>query len=352
MVEKTECIVETVQKNTIDENVLYKEIKDPYGFIYITTNLINGMRYLGQKKFSDRWQDYLGSGSLFKKALNKYGKENFKRNIVLICYSTEELNQVEYDLSVLLDVVKSKDWYNLVLGGGTSRGWKPTEETRRKIGDATRERLSDPTNHPRYGKPGLCGENNPQFGVLPKDRMDEETYKQWYESHKLYWENPVTKGKRIWENRQHPSLGTHLSDEQKENLSTKAKEKFANPENHPMYGKSQTEHCKERVGAAHRGYNNWNSNAVYCVELNSIFWGATEANAVLRADPSGIIKCCRGKRKTCGKHPITGESLHWLYVHNQTLKDETVILGAIALGYITEKQVNSYLNNLKQKEND
>lgn len=27
-------------------------IKEPYGFIYITVNMINGKRYIGQRKFS------------------------------------------------------------------------------------------------------------------------------------------------------------------------------------------------------------------------------------------------------------------------------------------------------------
>lgn len=33
-------------------------------------------------------------------------------------------------------------------------------------------------------------------------------------------------------------------------------------------------------------------------------------------------------------------------------KNETMIQGAITLGYITEEQVNEYLNSLKEKEND
>lgn len=344
-------IVKTVQGKTSDD-VIYTNIKDPYGFIYITTNLLNGMRYLGQKSFSqDNWKTYLGSGVAFTNALKKYGKENFKKNIILICDSAEELNQAEYELSVFFDVVESEDWYNLVLGGGTSRGWHPSEETKRKIGEKTKERLSDKTNHPLYGKKHLQGEANPMYGISPKDRMNKETYLRWYEKHQLYWENPTTKGVHIWENKRHPSLGTHLSDKQKENLSIKAKERFANPENHPMYGKHQTDFCKDRVGAAHRGHNNWNSNAVYSIELNTIFWGAKEANDALGADSSGIIKCCRGKRKTCGKHPDTVESLHWLYIEDQTLQDGTVIKDAITLGYVTQHQFDNYLYELK-KGND
>lgn len=346
-------IINKVQKIAIDDKVIYTETKEPYGYIYITTNLLNGMRYIGQKSFSqNNWQTYLGSGIAFKNALKKYGKENLKKDIILICYSAEELNQAEYDLSVFFNVVESSEWYNLVLGGGTSRGWHPTEETRQKIGKAAKERLSDSINHPRYRKPGLSGEANPQFGISPKDRMDEDTYNQWYEKHKPYWENPTTKGVSIWENKQHPKLGTHLTETQKANLSTKAKERYKNPENHPMYGKQQTEFCKEQVGAAHRGYCNWNSNAVYNIELDKIFWGAKEASDLLGVDASGVIKCCKGKRKTCGKHPVTSEPLHWLYAQDQVLKNETVTQGAISLGYITQQDLDNYLNNLKQKGND
>ena len=335
MLEMTDEIVE-VQKDTQVDDVVYKEIRDPYGFIYITTNLVNGKRYLGQKEFSqNNWKAYLGSGIAFKKALDKYGEENFSRNIIYICYSEEELNQIEYELSVFFDVVESNDWYNLVLGGGVSRGWHPSEETKRKISNATKIRLADPTNHPMYGKQGLIGENNPQYGISPKDRMDEETYRQWYEKHKLYWENPSTKGMHIWEDKIHPNLGKQMSDELKAKLSTKAKERFANQENHPMYGKQQSDFCKQRVGEAHSGHNNWNSQAIYSLELDRIFWGAKEVFDEFGFDPSGIAKCCRYKRKSCRIHPVTKEKLHWLYADDAVLQ-----------GYITQQELDNYLNSL------
>ena len=334
MLEMTDEIIE-VQEDTKLDDVIYKEIKDPYGFIYITTNLVNGKRYLGQRSFYNGWDNYLGSGLAFKNALDMYGKENFKRNVIHICYSEEELNEVEYELSVLFNVVESKDWYNLVLGGGTSRGWHPSEETKMKIAEKAKERLSDPNNHPRYGKPGLSGESNSQFGISPKERMDENTYNQWYEKHKTYWENPVTKGKHIWQDKVHPSLGKKMSDEQKNNLSIKAKERYENPKDHPMYGKSQSDFCKQRVGDAHRGHKNWNSQLIYALELNRIFWGAKEAFDEFGFDPSGIVKCCRAKRKSCGKHPITKEKLHWLYADD-----------AVRQGYITQQELDNYLNSL------
>lgn len=78
-----------------------------YGFIYITTNLVNGKKYLGQRKYSKGWESYLGSGVAFKKALKKYGKENFKREIIVEAETAEELNQFEKELSIKYDVVNS-----------------------------------------------------------------------------------------------------------------------------------------------------------------------------------------------------------------------------------------------------
>lgn len=53
-------------------------------FIYITTNIVNGKKYIGKHTgYVD--DNYLGSGSLLKKAISKYGKQNFRREIIVIC---------------------------------------------------------------------------------------------------------------------------------------------------------------------------------------------------------------------------------------------------------------------------
>ena len=172
-----------------------KVIQDPYGFIYITTNMVNGKRYLGQKKFDAFWKNYLGSGTILKSAIKKYGKENFSRNIVQICYSAEELNKAEYDLTIFLNVVEDPDWYNLKEGGLKGAYG---EETRRKI----RENHVDMsgTNHPLYGKhiteehakklqeghrKKCSGENNPWYGRRhsedTKNKLSDSLSKQVYQ---------------------------------------------------------------------------------------------------------------------------------------------------------------------------
>jgi hypothetical protein len=53
------------------------------GFIYLTTNLLNGRWYIGSCwcKNMDR-AGYLGSGKLLTQAIAKYGRENFQREIL------------------------------------------------------------------------------------------------------------------------------------------------------------------------------------------------------------------------------------------------------------------------------
>lgn len=98
------------------------EIKNPYGFIYITTNMINGKRYIGQKKFCNGWQTYLGSGTLFRKALKKYGKENFIRDIVAIAYTKEELDNLEIQFIYNYNANDRDKFYNITKGGGGGLG--------------------------------------------------------------------------------------------------------------------------------------------------------------------------------------------------------------------------------------
>jgi len=95
------------------------DVINPYGFIYLTTNYINGKRYIGQKKFDNasRWKSYLGSGSYLSNAVNKYGKDNFSREIIAIAYSLEELNKLEENIINDHNVVNSKDYYNQMEGG-------------------------------------------------------------------------------------------------------------------------------------------------------------------------------------------------------------------------------------------
>lgn len=91
-----------------------------YGYIYETTNIVNGKKYIGQKK-SDIFlkEEYLGSGKHLKQAIAYYGRDKFKVRLVEICNSREELNEREiFWIADLRDRLPSKMIYNIAIGGG------------------------------------------------------------------------------------------------------------------------------------------------------------------------------------------------------------------------------------------
>lgn len=88
--------------------------------IYETTNKVNGKKYRGVH-ICDFLQDkYIGSGRLLKKAIAKYGFENFERKIIKECDSVEEMF-IQEAIFVDKSWVENVNTYNLKIGG--EGGW-------------------------------------------------------------------------------------------------------------------------------------------------------------------------------------------------------------------------------------
>ena len=239
-------------------------IQNPYGFIYITTCLINGKRYLGQRKFNKGRQTYLGSGTAFSRAVKKYGKDNFVKEIIEVCFSSEELNEAERKYSVFFDVVGNKDFYNLVLGGGTSEGWHPSEETREKISKANKGIKSA-----WYGRKHTEEEKRKIGEARRGLKFSEE------------WRKNISEGRS----------GITLSAEVREQMSTRVAGK-----NNPMYGRTQTEKAKTAQ-----------SKPIKCVDSGALYYGIREAERQTGITRANIWRGLNGKQKTAG-------GLRWVYV--------------------------------------
>ncbi len=84
--------------------------------IYCTTNLLNGRRYIGLDSKNN--PNYLGSGKAFKLAVKKYGRENFRKDILTHCKNIEELLTKEEFYIRRLNAVESNKFYNIAEGGG------------------------------------------------------------------------------------------------------------------------------------------------------------------------------------------------------------------------------------------
>lgn len=124
-----------------------------YGFIYITVNKVNGMRYIGKCVYGRKnsWEKYLGSGLYLKRAIKKYGVDNFFRIIIDECDNETELREVEEYYIHMFNAVRSKEFYNVKytsIGGDTFTHNPNKEETRKK-----RSYNSSGKRNPMYGKP-------------------------------------------------------------------------------------------------------------------------------------------------------------------------------------------------------
>lgn len=161
--------------------------------VYKHTNKVNGKVYIGQtcQEVERRW----GNGenykpcTLFYRAIQKYGWDNFEHEVVQKELTLEEANNLEVNLIKEFKANDPSFGYNLKTGGSNG---KPNEETKLRMKE----------NHADFS-----GEN-------------------------------------------HPKYGTHCSEETKKKLS-KSNKKYSG-ENHPFYGRHHTEETKKKMSEAHK----------------------------------------------------------------------------------------------------
>jgi len=144
--------------------------------IYQTTNIVNDKIYVGVH--NGQKQNYLGSGTLIKQAISKYGKANFKREILFSTSSKEEAFALEASI-VNEEFVNRSDTYNLAIGG-FGGGCKHSESTKYKISKSNTGKILSKETKAKISKSRieLCkskefksklskqnsGANNPFFG--------------------------------------------------------------------------------------------------------------------------------------------------------------------------------------------
>lgn len=114
-----------------------------FHILYKTTNLINSKIYVGLHSTDNVDDRYLGSGWVLKSAIKKYGRENFKREILLVLSNREEAREVE-SLLVDKEFVSRQDTYNLQEGGmGVENQWGENNHTYGKVAHNTKGVLAE-----------------------------------------------------------------------------------------------------------------------------------------------------------------------------------------------------------------
>lgn len=84
--------------------------------IYLTTNNINGRKYIGLDSVNNPY--YYGSGTALKLALKKYGRQNFTKKILCHCETIDELNEKEQYYIKVYNAIEDPLFYNIAVGGG------------------------------------------------------------------------------------------------------------------------------------------------------------------------------------------------------------------------------------------
>jgi hypothetical protein len=117
---------------TYEENEITSISEDIVGFVYLITNTTNGRMYIGKKlvqfkrsrpplkgrrnkrryKVNSDWQEYYGSSDNLTIDIKRFGKDNFKREILFYCKSKAELSYIEAREQFARKVLESNDYYN------------------------------------------------------------------------------------------------------------------------------------------------------------------------------------------------------------------------------------------------
>ena len=134
-------------------------------YIYKITNILNSKSYIG-KHVSNRLDDpYFGSGIAIKKAIKKYGKHNFIKDILEICSDMNNLSEREI-FHIENEGTFSKG-YNLTRGGDGCLGMVFSKNTKDKMSKSIKDAYK---RNPKLSKAIsdrgklLTGDKNPFFG--------------------------------------------------------------------------------------------------------------------------------------------------------------------------------------------
>ena len=238
--------------------------------------------YIGitSKEPNDRWRDGKGykNNQYFWRAIQKYGWDNFKHEILFENLSKDDACQKEIELIAFYDSTNPQRGYNLSLGGEGSAGASRSEETRKKISES---KMGE--NNPNYGK---------HFSESTRQKLSNARMKQNLSIETLQKMSEAKKGKPSFKN------GKKLSKESCQRISESKK-----GNKNPNYGKHLSEDHKRKIKESR-------SRMIIQLDINdnivAEYPSLIEAERQTGIKSGNICKCCKGKLKTSG-------GFKWLY---------------------------------------
>lgn len=139
---------------------------------------MNGKTYIGQHQYTSQNDDYFGSGKYLKRAIKRYGKENFKKDILVTRIPNRESADKTEIMYIKLEREKGKAEYNITDGGEGFRGHHRKD---------TKKRISASMMGNQRAKGKNLGNQNAKGNVL-----SETTKRQMGESRKGNTNNGIT----------------------------------------------------------------------------------------------------------------------------------------------------------------
>ena len=190
-------------------------------YIYRITNKINSKTYIGQHKYKKLNDSYMGSGKLIKRAIKKYGVENFEKEIL---YSRIQYKATADDIerfAITKERALGKAEYNIADGGqGGNLGEEVNKKLRgennhfygKKHSEKTRRMMSEMRKGKKFGH--LSEETKRKISDAQKGKHFSEERKRNI-SESLKGHTPWNKGKKTGSN------GTHWYNNGKINVKAK-----------------------------------------------------------------------------------------------------------------------------------
>ena len=216
-------------------------------YIYLITNLINGKKYVGQtqRTVEERFKEHARANSLIGRVIRKYGKENFKLEILTECENLDKANEMEIYFIKTLDCKKPKG-YNLTDGGNGRQGFRHSKKSRLLMSISLKRHYKNPLVHEKLSVIQKKRYENPlereKTSLATKKHFEEhpETCLKMSLAHKKRYENPTEHEKtslamkKCFEN----------PEERKKN-SLAQKKRYENPLEHQKTSLANKKHHEE-----------------------------------------------------------------------------------------------------------
>lgn len=243
-------------------------------FLYKTTNIINGKFYIGVHQTTNINDGYLGSGLNLRRAIKKYGRDNFHKEILEFFDSPEEMFQKEREI-VNEDFISLKNNYNLKIGGignsigrnNTFYGRRHSENSKKRMSEskkgipmseATKHKIkktrkSKKFRHSEKTKQILreknTGNNNPRFGAKMTPKEKSEMIKRV---------TGLKRSKATKERIRQARIGTKLSKETKNKVSKTQTGKKHSEETKQkisliLTSRECTKETRQKISESHKG---------------------------------------------------------------------------------------------------